>query len=142
VVMADICEVCGRRGARYVCSRSGCRVCEECFDKERWACARCLGTAGQPVIQPLEIPQPRMAVTLFIASFFTIFLGMMLMTLSAVMAGGATASGGAVVFIGPIPIILGAGQNPLLAIGLAAILTVIAVVLFLATRRAVRVPAE
>jgi len=47
-------------------------------------------------------------------------------------------NGGAVILIGPIPIILGTGPYSLLLIGFAAILTVIALVFLLLMRRKVQ----
>jgi len=40
-------------------------------------------------------------------------------------------SGGAVILIGPIPIILGSGPYPILTIVLAAVLTILAAIIFL-----------
>ena len=75
-----------------------------------------------------------MANWLFFTAFIVIFIGMMLMALSAVTNSGSISSG-AIILIGPIPIILGAGPYSLVLIGIAAALTVISFVVYLLLRR-------
>jgi uncharacterized membrane protein len=75
-----------------------------------------------------------MANWLFFTAFIVILIGMMLMAFSAVTSSG-NVSGGAIILIGPIPIILGAGRYSLVLIGIAAALTVLSFVVYLLLRR-------
>jgi uncharacterized membrane protein len=67
-----------------------------------------------------------------------IVVGVLLMTAGSLTGSNGGFNGGAVILIGPIPIILGTGPYSLLLIGFAAILTVIALVFFLLMRRKVQ----
>ena len=69
------------------------------------------------------------------ASFAMVFVGMILMMIASFSEGRGSASGGAIVLIGPIPVILGSGPESTWMILLAAVITVIALVAFLLTRR-------
>lgn len=60
---------------------------------------------------------------------------MILMMIASFSEGRGSASGGAIVLIGPIPVILGSGPESTWMILLAAVITVIALVAFLLTRR-------
>jgi len=60
---------------------------------------------------------------------------MILMMISSFTKGQGITSGGAVILIGPIPIILGAGPESTWLILLAAIITVMALVAFLIAKR-------
>jgi uncharacterized membrane protein len=71
---------------------------------------------------------------IFFASFAMIFAGMILMALASFTQGQAT-SGGAVILVGPIPIILGSGPGSAWLIVLGAILTIATVAFFLLSRR-------
>ena len=71
---------------------------------------------------------------IFLAGFLLIFLGTIILAIAGLM-GGVSQSLGLVVFIGPIPIILGAGRYSLLMILLAIILTIIGIVLFVIFRK-------
>jgi len=70
----------------------------------------------------------------FLAGFLLIFLGVIILMIAGLM-GGTSQSFGLVVFIGPIPIILGAGKYSLLAILLAVLLTIFGIVLFVIFRK-------
>jgi len=72
---------------------------------------------------------------IFFASFAMIFVGMILMMISSFTKGQGITSGGAVILIGPIPIILGGGPESTWLILLAAIITVMALVAFLIAKR-------
>jgi uncharacterized membrane protein len=76
-----------------------------------------------------------MATGLFFIAFAVITIGMMLMVLGSFIGSGGGVSGGAVIFIGPIPIILGSGPYSVAMIALAAILTVSALAFYLLFRR-------
>jgi uncharacterized membrane protein len=73
---------------------------------------------------------------LFLLAFAAIFIGTLLIALGS-MTNSGNASGGAIILIGPIPIILGSGPYSFALVGLAAVVTIVAVVLFLIMRRRV-----
>ena len=77
-----------------------------------------------------------MATWLFFIAFAIIFVGMILMTIGS-LTTIPSAGGGAVILIGPIPIVIGAGPYSIVAIGLAAVLTILVIVYFLLLRKRV-----
>ena len=72
---------------------------------------------------------------IFLASFALVFIGMVVMMIAYFTQGHGTTTGGAVILIGPIPIILGNGPESTWLIASAAIITVIALVASLLARR-------
>jgi len=76
----------------------------------------------------------RKIMLLFILGFFIIFLGIIILVVAAVLSGGST-NFGALIFIGPIPIVIGAGPEATLMILLAIVLAVLAIIMFLVLRR-------
>lgn len=60
------------------------------------------------------------------------------MTLGSITGSSSNFSGGAVILIGPIPIILGAGQYSVALIALAAVLTLVVVGYYVLFRRRVQ----
>lgn len=136
--VAGKCGLCGEYDARYVCESCGRSVCENCFDPKRWVCTECLskivGRIGQPTETFTGYPQSRL-LPLFFTGFLIVFIGMALMIASSLFSRAGSVSGGAVVFIGPIPIILGSGPFSLHVFILAIILTVIGVIFFVRDRR-------
>ena len=83
--------------------------------------------------QPLHFG---LASLLFLLAFAAIFIGTVLVALGSIMNSGGTSSG-AIILIGPIPIILGGGPYSLELVMLALALTIAAIVLFLFVRRRV-----
>jgi uncharacterized membrane protein len=75
-----------------------------------------------------------LASLLFLLAFAAIFIGTLLLALGSLPNLGST-SGGAVILIGPIPIILGSGPYSFQLIELAVVLTIVAIALFLLVRR-------
>jgi len=75
----------------------------------------------------LTVAQP--FVKLFLLGFLLIFVGMVILIVAAIVHGFPS-SVGLIVFIGPIPVILGAGEYSYLTILLAAILTVLGMAFF------------
>ena len=69
------------------------------------------------------------------SSFALVFIGMIAMMIASFSQGQGATSGGVVILIGPIPIILGSGPDSASLIALGAIITMIALVVFLITRR-------
>jgi uncharacterized membrane protein len=131
-----LCEICGSNAATYVCSECGRSVCDQCFESDGWICSACLRAkeeyAGRG--QESSLSSMPLFMKVFLAGFLLIFLGTAIIMIAGLM-GWVSQSFGLVVFIGPIPIILGAGKYPFLAMLLAAILTIIGVVLFLILRK-------
>ena len=73
---------------------------------------------------------------MFLLAFAAIFIGVLLIAVGS-MSNLGGASSGAVILIGPIPIILGAGPYSFELIVLSVALTIVAIVLFLFVRRRV-----
>ena len=69
--------------------------------------------------------------------FMLIFVGVIVIAASALFSGDSNVSGGAIIYVGPIPIIVGAGADPFLAVVFAAVLTVIGFIVFFWMRRQV-----
>jgi len=134
--MVKICEICGSNPATYVCSECGRSVCNQCFDHDSWLCRDCHRKEKQEYAQRdfEDSSAFPLFMKVFLAGFFLIFLGTILLMIAGLI-GGISQSFGLVVFIGPIPIILGAGEYSLLAVLLAIILTIIGIVLFVILRR-------
>jgi len=72
---------------------------------------------------------------LFLIGFFLMFAGIVVLIVAAVLQGDMSASGALIIFIGPIPIILGAGSNASFALLLAVILTIVGFVVFFWLRK-------
>jgi len=71
---------------------------------------------------------------LFIIGFFTIFVGIIILMVAAVLSDGS-ANFGAFIFIGPFPIVVGAGPEAPLMVLFAIILAVLSIIMFLVLRR-------
>jgi len=71
---------------------------------------------------------------LFIIGFFLIFMGIILLIVATVLSNGS-ANFGAFIFIGPFPIIVGAGPEAPWMVLFAIILTVLSFIMFLVLRR-------
>ncbi len=127
---APLCVLCGKRAATYVCQDCGRAVCNNCFDPVHWSCSDC-----QTRIKPTttigyrEVRQSSAAMWLFFIAFAMIFIGILLMTLGS-LSNIESISGGAVILIGPIPIVFGTGPYSVALIALAAVLTIFAVIFF------------
>lgn len=131
------CELCGERDAKYVCQGCGKLVCELCITPGTLLCEGCFERYGLRSLVPTEsknfafIKDPMF---LFFISFIIITVGMFLVMLSLMLSGAAEV-GGAIMMIGPIPIFISSGVNPLLVILLGLILTIISVVIFFFWRK-------
>jgi uncharacterized membrane protein len=77
------------------------------------------------------------ATWLLVSGFILMFAGIIVLIVASLLQGNMNISGGGIVFIGPIPIIFGAGPNAYLAILLAAILTIIGFLAFFWLRKKV-----
>ena len=134
--MRKICEICGNNPAMYVCSECSRNVCSQCFNLDEWLCSDCFRKKEQEYVQQgyeASATFP-LFMKVFLAGFLLIFLGTIILMIAGLI-GGISQSFGLVIFIGPIPIILGAGKYSLLAILLAVVLTIIGIVLFFLLRR-------
>jgi uncharacterized membrane protein len=67
-----------------------------------------------------------------------VFVGIIVILIDAVLYGGGSASAGAIIFIGPFPIVIGAGPDATLIVLFSVILAVLSVVVFLVMNRKMR----
>jgi uncharacterized membrane protein len=75
---------------------------------------------------------------LLIVGFVLVFVGIAVILVAAVFYGGGSVSGGVVIFIGPFPIVIGAGPDVTLIVLFSIILAVLSVVMFLVMNRSLR----
>ena len=86
-----------------------------------------------------EAPVWTLPMKLFFVGFFLAFIGFIVLIIATALQGNLSVSGGLIIFIGPIPIILGSGPYSVFAGLLAVILTIIGfIVFFLLRKQAVR----
>jgi len=129
---ARTCEICGKRMARYVCQECGREVCQFCLEQNTWVCLDCYRRL-EPETPRLEVFPWSTPFKLFLLSFLLILLGTIFITIASVLPG--TISIGVVVFLGPIPIIVGAGPHLVWMILLAFALTILGIVVFVTSRK-------
>jgi len=77
-----------------------------------------------------EAPVRSIPVRLFFIGFFLIFMGIIIVILATLLNGNSNLSGGLIIFVGPIPIILGSGPYAFYAILFAIILTIVGFIIF------------
>ena len=75
---------------------------------------------------------------LLLAGFVLVVVGVVVVLVAMVLTGSGSVSGGAVIFIGPFPIVVGAGPDVSLIILVSVILAVLSVVVFLVMNRRMR----
>ena len=75
---------------------------------------------------------------LLISGFVLVFVGIAVIVIASVLYGGGSVSGGVVIFIGPFPIVIGAGPDVSVIILVSVILAVLSVVVFLVMNRRAR----
>jgi uncharacterized membrane protein len=73
-----------------------------------------------------------------ILGFILVFVGITIILASAMLYGGDSASFGAVIFVGPFPIVVGAGPEATSLVLLGIILAVLSVIVFLVMNRRIR----
>jgi uncharacterized membrane protein len=73
-----------------------------------------------------------------ILGFVLVFVGVAVILISALLYGGSSANVGAVIFIGPFPIVIGAGPDVAWIILASLTLAVLSVVMFLVMNRKLR----
>lgn len=72
---------------------------------------------------------------LFLLGFLLMFVGVVVLIIAAWLQGDASVSGGVVFIIGFVPVVLGVGPHAFFAVLIAAILTVLAFIVFLWMRK-------
>jgi len=92
----------------------------------------------QKIVKPLDDEPSKFQkfLVLFVIGFFMIFVGILLIVI-AVIFGDSSASFGAFIFIGPFPIVMGAGPEAPLMVLFAIMLTILSIVVFLILRKGV-----
>ena len=75
---------------------------------------------------------------LLITGFVLVFVGIAVIFVAAVLYSGGSASAGAVIFIGPFPIVIGAGPDVTWIILFSIIIAVLSIVVFLVMNRRIR----
>ncbi|HUT17434.1 MAG TPA: DUF131 domain-containing protein [Acidobacteriota bacterium] len=73
-----------------------------------------------------------------ILGFALVFIGIIVILIATVLYGGGSANVGAVIFIGPFPIVIGAGPDVTWIVLFSIILAVLSVVVFLVMNRRMR----
>jgi len=74
------------------------------------------------------------SIILFIIGFFIIFVGIVILMVATVLSNGS-ANFGAFIFIGPFPIVVGAGPEAEWMILFAIILAILSIIMFIIFRR-------
>jgi uncharacterized membrane protein len=85
-----------------------------------------------------EIPLPHSLFLFLILGFVLVFVGITIVLVAVMLYGGGSASFGAIIFIGPFPIVIGAGPEATLLVLFSIILAVLSVIVFLVMRRRIR----
>lgn len=129
---AKLCEICNIHEAMYVCRRCGRSVCGMCFELPSWLCLDCLRQTRREEVTPKEVWSTPSR--FFMLGFVMIVIGVSLIMVASIYSKGLGVSGGAVFFIGPIPIILGYGPYSIWIIMFAVILTILAIAFFIILR--------
>ncbi len=74
---------------------------------------------------------------LFIIGFFIIFAGIIILIIAAMLSDGSI-NFGAVIFIGPFPIVVGAGPEATWMVLFAIVLAVLSIIMLLVSRKGVK----
>ncbi|MCX8171039.1 MAG: DUF131 domain-containing protein [Candidatus Bathyarchaeota archaeon] len=137
---AKICEVCGERQAKYVCQECGRKICERCVEPSNLICLGCSREIEKLSSSPNRVKEgvvfETLPIKIFFLGFLLIFVGFIIIFLVTLFYGLKN-SISLFLLIGPIPIILGAGEHAVLLTVLAIIVTIIcaAIFIFLSRRR-------
>jgi uncharacterized membrane protein len=75
---------------------------------------------------------------LLILGFVLVVVGIAVILVATILYGGGSVSGGAVIFIGPFPIVIGAGPDVAWIVLFSIILAVLSIVMFLVMNRRIR----
>jgi uncharacterized membrane protein len=77
-------------------------------------------------------------ILMLILGFALVVVGVVAIFIAAVFYGGGSVSGGAVIFIGPFPIVIGAGPDAAWLVLFSIIIAVLSIVVFLVMNRKMR----
>jgi uncharacterized membrane protein len=77
------------------------------------------------------------SLTLFIVGFFISMIGIIVLIVATMLYGEDSANFDALIFIGPIPIVIGSGPQAVWMILFAIILAVLSIIMFLVMRRGI-----
>ncbi|MEM2122487.1 MAG: DUF131 domain-containing protein [Candidatus Bathyarchaeia archaeon] len=102
-------------------------VCDECFDTDLHLCLECLSRKGLIGTKGI-LKDIRSSIFIFTLGFLLIIVGSFLLLFSQLQGAEGSVSGGAVLLLGPIPIILGGGPHAHLLVALALIVTIAIVI--------------
>ena len=72
---------------------------------------------------------------LFATGFIVVFIGIILVMAASAFGGNGSASSGIIIFVGPFPIVFGAGPSVELLILIGVVLAALSVVIFVLMRR-------
>lgn len=129
-----ICELCGKRNAKYVCQECSRVICERCLEPYTWLCLECYRKTGGTLSQESESEEKTLLQTpfikIFLMGFILMFIGVMVIILAALFSGLKN-SFSLIFLIGPIPIIFGGGEYSTPLIILAIVLTIISIIVFI-----------
>jgi uncharacterized membrane protein len=75
---------------------------------------------------------------LLFLGFVLVVVGVAVILVASVLDGGGSVSGGAVIFIGPFPIVIGAGPDVTWTVLFSIILAILSIVAFLVINRKIR----
>ena len=75
---------------------------------------------------------------LLLAGFVMVIVGVVIVLVTTVLNAGGSVNGGAVIFIGPFPIVIGAGPDVEWLVLFSIILTVLSIAVFFVMRRKMR----
>jgi uncharacterized membrane protein len=76
--------------------------------------------------------------SLVVLGISLVFVGIAVLIVASVFAGGGSGSVGGVIFIGPFPIVFGVGPDATWLIAFSVVLAIISIVLFLVMNRRVK----
>lgn len=131
------CEICGKRGARYICQECGQEVCQFCFEPNTWVCLGCYDYLKRET-SALESFQWSTPFKLFLLGFILMFVGIIIIMVATVLFGTSTGAG-AIIWIPPLPPIgFGTGPYTFWVIILGIALTILGLVLFITLRKRAR----
>jgi len=82
-----------------------------------------------------ESSRPQKFLILFVIGFFIIFVGIIILIVAAVLYGEGSVNFGVIIFIGPVPLVFGAGPEATWMVLFAIILAVLSIIMFLIIRR-------
>ena len=72
---------------------------------------------------------------IFVAGFVLVFLGVLVIMVAAAFGSTGSASSGIIIFVGPFPIVFGAGPDAIWLILIGIFLSIVSVVVFVVMRR-------